>query len=218
MRSGLLVTISTLLCCIASASPITPATYSLVATSITGAQTQIDAFHTSNWSFSPAANWNLGGGQFVMKDGSATTTDTSLTLWDGAAGSGSQVAQITLTNAQFKTIHGGNDQSFSTVNYFFSTPYTLTAGHNYSLALTSSAPNVQSAAYFIKGNSWGFQDSSGNPLPAGYLNGSVTNTVPSSSTATVPEPSSWLLIATGAAAFVCLARRRTIRESCHTAE
>jgi hypothetical protein len=53
--------------------------FRLVATDITGAQTQIDYQHTTTWSFTLPANvtWVLKGGTLMMKDGAQTTAQRS---------------------------------------------------------------------------------------------------------------------------------------------
>ena len=122
-----------------------------ITTGQAGAQTQIDIDHTSSWLITPGANFLLGGGNFTMKEGPTTGATISLTLYLGSDATGSQLDQVTFTEAGFCTIHTGNCQSFDIVPFHFTTPDTLLAGQTYFVALTSPAIDTQSTAYFIKG-------------------------------------------------------------------
>src|SRR5258707_493257 len=126
----------------------TPTIYYL-STGQTGAQTQIDTFHSTTWAFTATSDWELGGGNFTMKDGSSTTDDVMLTVYEGVDSTGPQVAQIDLTNASFCTLHGGNCQNFNTTPFYFvdgsndPAPLSIANGQSYFVALTSTAPNDQ---------------------------------------------------------------------------
>jgi hypothetical protein len=109
----------------------------------TQAQTQIDTNHTTAWLLTAASPWTLGGGRFVMKRGTATTGDISLVVRTGSS-SGTEIARVTLSRASFTG-------SFTEVAFDFSSPLALQAGTSYYIAIESSAPDVQSEAYFIKG-------------------------------------------------------------------
>jgi hypothetical protein len=171
-----------------------------------GAQTQIDVDHTTEWQVAPTVNFDLAGGQLDMKDGSQTGGDTSPTgdLFLSVYEDGGiiPVAQIDMTNADFVAAHtSSGDQAFNGNNLFtpvlFATPFTLVAGHSYVIDLTSPEADQQSHAYFIKGFDTSFiGDSSGNPVPVGNLD--------------VPEPLSLTLLATGLVG-VSIARRRRVR-------
>lgn len=137
----------------------------------TNAQTQIDINHTTTWLFTAGSDYDLGGGYFEMKDGPQTTADILLTLTNLTTAT--QIAQVSYTNGDFDTQHGGNPQSFDTVPFLFGfpgspLPVTLTNGDNYRVDLTSPAPDQQAKAYFIKGSdSVSIKDPSGNPPPGG---------------------------------------------------
>ena len=149
-----------------------------IETAQTGAQTQIDALHTSNWDFTPTWGWNLGGGVFVMKAGSSTVGAITLTLYDLT--DNLTVESISLTQTSF-----GNN--YAPVTFAFTVPDTLTPAINYRLQLTSGVPNIQSQAYFIKDNgTFSIADSQGNALPSGP----------------VPEPSTWAMVLLGCGAIV----------------
>ena len=109
----------------------------------TGAQTQIDTNHTTSWLLTANSAWTLGGGRFVMKCGSATTGDISLVVRTGSA-TGSEVARVTLPVGSFT-------QSFTETAFNFAQVLTLQANTTYYIGIESSAPDVQSQAYFIKG-------------------------------------------------------------------
>lgn len=110
---------------IISSQSLSASTYYLVATNITGANTKDDIQATNDWYFTVDTGFNLGGGSLVMKDGSSTSYDILMTLYDLTLG-GTAVAQLDMTNAQFKsqvdTPTGSgqnNDQNFNAVYYFF---------------------------------------------------------------------------------------------------
>ena len=176
----------------------------LVTTNMQGAQTQIDNFHTSSWLFGTGNEWDLGGGVFFMKDGSASQGATYLTL----KSEGVFLSQVMLTQENFNT-QNSSSQSFSPVSYLFPTAIHLEANKTYTLALTGPGiPDQQSDAYFIKGYDTAsfYADpdpASQNPIPAGNLAATVQSTVADTST---PEPSSWILIGLGAG--LLLLRRR----------
>src|SRR5213080_1044754 len=72
-----------------------------LATGQTGAQTQIDVNHTSTWEMTPDINFAFGGGLFTMKDGSSSTDDVILSLYEGVDASGLLLESIDLTNSMF---------------------------------------------------------------------------------------------------------------------
>lgn len=167
----------------------TPTIY-YMETGQTGSQTQLDLDHTSTWDFTPAYSWDLGGGIFDMKDGSQTgslsNSDITLTLTDLT--DSITVDSITLTATDF-------GQSFGSVTFAFTNPAVLTAGVDYQLQLTSSVPNAQNDAYFIKnGGTYSFDDSQGNQLP--------TNPAPE------PSSASMLMLGSVGVLFGVLSRRR----------
>lgn len=130
---------------------------------ITGAQTQVDINHTKDWTITlvPAATpLTFRGGQLMMKRGQAASADVVLTLYSGSSAvPANKLAESTLTSAAFGT-------AFNVETFQFPSGIQLLAGQTYYVALTSSAPDVQSQAYFIKGYSNAFVSSDGTtPAP-----------------------------------------------------
>src|SRR5438128_1265542 len=108
------------------------------------AQTQIDTSHTSSWYLHVVSGpLSLGGGNFTMKEGSSATADVTLTLYQGSSTSGTVLATVTKTASSFTG-------QFNPVDFSFSSVQSLATG-NYYVTLTSTAPNTQSQAFFIKG-------------------------------------------------------------------
>lgn len=182
------------------------ATTFYVFTGQSNAQTQVDVNHTSTWNFTTGNSpFDLGGGDFTLKEGPNTTANIILTLYLGLDGSGTQVAQLDLTNAQFDALFAppitnpvANTQSFTLVPLHFASPYTLAANSEYHLALTSIAPDTQSLAYFIKGyDSFTIQTPGGETPPDVVL--------------ATPEPASIMLLAAGLAGLATVRRRTTTR-------
>ena len=136
-----------------------------LATDQTGAQTQIDVNHTSSWEMTPNINFDFAGGLFTMKDGSSTSATVILTLYQGIDATGSVLASLNLTHATFCAPPVGNCGQFATHQFFFATPVPLVPGTTYFAALTSSAADVQSLAYFIKNNSFFISDVDSVAIP-----------------------------------------------------
>lgn len=175
-----------------------PNAYYFVTTDHTGAQTQIDINHKSVWTFNPGEDFSFGGGIFVMKDGgSAVVEDIVLTALDQNTG---YSVSLTLTPTDFT-------QQFNSVYFLYPTPpepITITAGHDWTISLTSQAQDHQSTAYFIKG----FDQSAfylGGKTTTDPLN--VTTTYSGDVYSSTPEPASWLLMA-GGIALAALLRNR----------
>jgi hypothetical protein len=150
----------------ALASPV----YFAIQTDITGAQTQIDATHSTTWTISTGAAWSFGGGTFTMKEGSNATAPVRLSVYEGTNFTGRLVANIELTNAAF-CAQVANCQQFNEIDFLFGTPATLDAYKTYFLNLTSAANDRANQQYFIKGASaaLNFVDATGVTIPAGYF-------------------------------------------------
>lgn len=187
-----------------------------VSTDITGAQTQIDINHLSSWIVGVNNNVDVAGGKFVMKDGSQTSGPLTFSIYTGGlsdvqiqSGSYNPFASITLSNAQFDA-QVSNGQTFSVHTFNFASVVTLLAGQTYTAALTSTVPDVQSKAYFIKGGTqvWLVDSSTGaintNSLTLTGGTGAVTN-----APAAVPEPSTYALFGFGGLVLLMALRRRT---------
>lgn len=116
----------------------------------TGAQTQIDVAHTSNWYVKADSATNFVGGRFTIKRGPSTTAPITLTVRLNGP-TGVILATKTLTAADVSTSYtltefGGGAWDGGAPAY----PYSLVSGTTYYVSLTSSAVDTQSTAYFIK--------------------------------------------------------------------
>jgi uncharacterized repeat protein (TIGR01451 family) len=116
-----------------------------VETDQTGAQTQIDVNHSSTFYLGVVSSIQFGGGNFVMKRGSATSAldKSTLTLYANSVCSGTVLAAVDVDVSAFTG-------SYAAVSHHFAAPVSLNPGA-YCAKLTSTAPDVQSQAYFIKG-------------------------------------------------------------------
>jgi hypothetical protein len=175
-----------------------------LATDQTGAQTQIDVNHTSTWTLTPNSAFDFGGGIFVMKDGSNTSATVILSLYQGTDANGTLLGAVTLTHAAF-CAQVGNCGQFGTHRFDFTVPVPLQVGVTYFAALTSSANDVQSQAYFIKNDFYFISDTNGVAVPVQPV---TFGTPPPSSPSPVPEPGSMALILVGAGALA--AKRRAL--------
>jgi len=140
---------------------------------------------------------DFGGGVFSMKDGQTASADVVLTLYQGTNNTGTLLRQVTLTHTAFCTGFQ-NCGNFDYHPFVFSTTYAMTTGVNYFLALTSSAPDTQSDAYFIKNNgSFAASDTVPTTLTPSPFVG-ITS---------VPEPATMLLSGFGLVALGLIGRR-----------
>jgi hypothetical protein len=166
-----------------------------VTTGHTGAQVQADINHTQHWSYSLTAPVSgVDGALLTMKRGSQTTEDITFTLIQGTFadfGTVTPLMSVTLTPADFT-------QMFNPI-LFQGAPVNLAANTVYTGVLTSSAADMQSQAYFIKGlDDLGFVDENETPVDPG------SEIVPGDEL--LPEPASLTLA--GLLAVAALCRRR----------
>jgi hypothetical protein len=136
---------------LASASPALAQTNARLYTPITGAQTQIDTNHSTNWKITVAAGQtiSLDGGNFTIKRGSATSTNIVLKVYDGQSDTDTLLASKSLAHNDSSIF-----TSFTETLFIFSSAASLPgglSGKTYLVTLTSNAPDVQSEAFFIKG-------------------------------------------------------------------
>jgi len=124
---------------------------SYVTTGQTGAQTQIDAFHTSSFTIAVQDPTLFKGGVFTMKAGTATHDPITFRLYDSPAKTTVLAEKSYPSTSAFCAAHGGNCQSYAPTDFSFPSPVTLNVGQTYYAELTSPAPDAQSKAYFIKG-------------------------------------------------------------------
>jgi len=163
-----------------------PAYY--LATDQTGGQTQIDVTHTSTWLLEPNVDFSFAGGLFIMKAGNSASASVTLSLYQGNNDAGPLLGSVALTNAAFCS-QAANCGSFAQHAFLFTNPILLDSDLNYLAKLTSTAPDVQSKAYFIKSKTFFMSDVNGNainPQPIGELAATET-----------PEPATMGLFAFG---------------------
>ncbi|MEY3182588.1 MAG: hypothetical protein RLZ35_573 [Pseudomonadota bacterium] len=110
----------------------------------TGAQTQIDNGHTSEWWITANGSFDFQGGHLSMKKGSSATNTVTLSLYRGTSSAGTLLGTVTLPASSFSGSY--TDEFFN-----YSSPVTFSPG-TYYVSLTSTAPPQQAKAFFIKGN------------------------------------------------------------------
>ena len=138
----------------------------------------------------PNINFDFGGGLFTMKDGSSTSATVTLSLYQGLNANGLLVGSLNLTHTNF-CAQVSNCGQFDSHRFFFGVPVSLVPGTTYFVALTSSAADVQSLAYFIKNDSFFISDQNGvqiQPQPVTF------GTPPATP---LPEPRSLTLLGFG---------------------
>jgi uncharacterized repeat protein (TIGR01451 family) len=131
-------------CCFGTATPVHAQAPYLLWTGQAAAQTQIDTQHKNSWYITVVSgSFVFGGGNFTMKAGSTATADVTLTIYQGGSTSGTVLGTITRTASAFTG-------QFTPVPFSFPSNMTLSVG-TYYVVLTSTAPDTQSQAFFIKG-------------------------------------------------------------------
>jgi hypothetical protein len=176
-----------------------------LATNQTGAQTQVDVAHTSTWLFTPTIDFLFGGGLFDMKDGSNTSANLQLSLFQGSDASGLLLDSVSLTHTTFCN-QVPNCNQFDLHQFFVTAPLLLTTGTTYFAQLTSLAPNTQNTAYFIKSTTSFIANQTGVPVNPSPIAGAGA-TGGGAPTAT-PEPATFLLIGLGLGACALVERRK----------
>jgi hypothetical protein len=79
-----------------------------IETGQTGAALDIDVISSDTWMFTPSYSWDLGGGIFTMKKGSATAASITLTLND-VTNNISSLTSVTLDPSSFTSeLRAGN--------------------------------------------------------------------------------------------------------------
>ena len=189
---------------LASACAAGPIDY--LSTNQTGAQTQVDVAHTSTWLFTPTIDFLFGGGLFNMKDGSNTSANLQLSLFQGSDASGVLLDSVSLTHTTFCGQVSSCNQ-FDLHQFFVDTPLLLTTGTTYFAQLTSLAPNTQNTAYFIKSTTYFIANQTGVPVEPSPIAGAGAAGGPGAPAAT-PEPSTFLLIGAGLGACALIQRRK----------
>ena len=146
--------------------------YSYFYTGQTGAQVQVDRFHTQHWSVTTTFNLtNFIGGRFKMKAGPQTVDSVTFLFFAGTYqdyldSTYTALMSVTRTAAEV----GFADYTF--IDFFAPSALSLSAGDIYTGVLFSDAPQPQSRAFFIK-DSFEFISSEtpagGAPAPSAVL-------------------------------------------------
>ena len=195
----MLLKVALLIAAAAFAANAAPLYY--LATSQTGGQTQIDTDHTSEWIFTPNTDFDFGGALLTMKAGQNASADIVLSVYEGTDSSGTSLGSSTLNGTQF-CAQTSNCASFVFHLFSPSPSISFTAGHTYLMTLTSTAPDVQSRAYFIKSEDYFISDVNGTAIAPSPI-GSPADTA-------TPEPGTYgLMIAS--AGMLGLSRLRTVQ-------
>lgn len=177
MRFGTAAITAALLIVPATLSHAAPIYYFVTSGDAT-TETRVDVAHPNAWTFTPTTDFFMGGGMLMMKDMQQTTAASTFSIWEGEA----QLGAFTLSNAPFA-------RSFSVIRFSFPVDVSLSAGHTYTLRLTSPARDRNNEIYYLATASYGFADAAGNPMPNDPFHPGP---------APVPEPGTWTLLAGGA--------------------
>jgi hypothetical protein len=182
------LTIALLIAATAFAANAAPVYY--LATGQTGGQTQIDTDHSSEWLFTPNVDFEFGGALLTMKAGQNASAAIVLSVYEGTDSSGTSLGSSTLNGTQF-CAQTSNCATF-VFHLFSPTPsIAFAAGSTYFVTLTSTAPDVQSRAYFIKNETYFISDVNGTEIVPSPIGPSI----PTSPIDTaIPEPGTYGLM------------------------
>ncbi len=184
-----------LLCIAAGAVTAEASPIYFISPGLDGPELSLDVNHPIFWNITPqpGSSYELGGTTFGMRERPHTSGTTTLSIWLGAPDD-PPLASVTLSQAQFEALHPGNDRNLAMVPYALTLPQVeLQPGLNYTIGLTSTAPDGPNDRYLINLPSYMvFRDGGGNPVSSAplYAFGPGMD---------VPEPSSWALLAAGIA-------------------
>jgi uncharacterized repeat protein (TIGR01451 family) len=98
-----------------------------------------------------SGTFSLAGGIFFMKDGTSTTGNVTLTVFNSASVA---LGQVTQSNSQFCS-GNAHCQSYAYHTFTLPSPLALSPG-SYTLVLSTDAPPQQNSTYFINGDGTSF--------------------------------------------------------------
>ena len=140
----------------------------------TGAESRLDNTPRNATFFltvTGSGTYSLAGGIFFMKDGTSTTDNVTLTVFNSAA---MALGSVTLSNSQFCANDPAHCQSYSYRTFALPSPLALSPG-SYTLVLSTNAPPQQNSAYFVKGDGTSFSVMAGGGGGAPNLSISKTS-------------------------------------------
>lgn len=196
----------------------------ILQTTISGAQSQLDVNHSYFWAFEYSGTQTFSPieASFVMKRGPKTGLAEAVT---GNLGPATAVMSLyeadPVTGLNTNLLYQVTKQASDFTQAYGNVIFTLYSGADVSLparfniTLTSNAKDTQAHAFFIKGlfrSDFLFKGDGGTDLSGFTFDGTGTGSgggTPAPNTP-VPEPSSIALFV-GAGLMACLARRRAVR-------